>query len=312
MKRPVLSLLLLTLTALGGRAQQDPSFSHYWAMEPSFNPATVGKESMLNVVGAYAIQMAGFEHNPNTMYAAADMPLYAIRNHHGVGVQFMNDAIGLFSHKRFGAQYAFHRALWGGRLSAGVGVSMLSENFDGSKLELIDTSDPAFSTTEVTGTAFDLNVGLYYRHQDQWYAGVSVMHMNSPQVELGERNEYDIASTYYFTGGYNIRLRIPFLRVRTSLLAFTDGVGWRADMTARLCYNHENRLLEAGLSYSPTNSVTLLLGGTVHGIRLSYSYELYTQGIGLKNGSHELFISYQTEIDLGKKGRNLHKSVRLL
>ena len=35
-------LCFVTLTV---RAQYDVSFSHYWAMEPSFNPAAVGKES---------------------------------------------------------------------------------------------------------------------------------------------------------------------------------------------------------------------------------------------------------------------------
>ena len=73
-------------------AQNEVSFSHYWTMEPSFNPATVGKEAKLNVVAAYAIQMAGFEHNPHTMYAAADMPFYALGASHGVGIQFLNDA----------------------------------------------------------------------------------------------------------------------------------------------------------------------------------------------------------------------------
>ena len=31
------------------RAQYDPSFSHYFDMEPSFNPAAVGKQSKLKV-----------------------------------------------------------------------------------------------------------------------------------------------------------------------------------------------------------------------------------------------------------------------
>ena len=60
---------LLLLSSIKGWAQYDVSFGHYWAMEPSFNPASVGKEAKLNVTAAYAIQMAGFEHNPNTMYA---------------------------------------------------------------------------------------------------------------------------------------------------------------------------------------------------------------------------------------------------
>ena len=57
------------------RAQYDPSYSHYFDMEPTFNPAAVGKQSKLNVSAAYALDMAGFEHNPRTMHVAADMLL---------------------------------------------------------------------------------------------------------------------------------------------------------------------------------------------------------------------------------------------
>ena len=128
-------IFILCFVTLVVRAQYDVSFSHYWAMEPSFNPAAVGKESKLNIAGAYAIQMAGYEHNPNTMYAAADMPFYALKSYHGVGLQFMNDAIGLFTHKRFALQYAYQPELWGGRLSVGVQLAMLSETFDGSKAD---------------------------------------------------------------------------------------------------------------------------------------------------------------------------------
>ena len=66
-------------------AQQDVSFSHYWALEPSFNPAAAGKEACVNVAGAYAMTMAGFEHNPKTMYVGADMPFYFLNGYHGVG-----------------------------------------------------------------------------------------------------------------------------------------------------------------------------------------------------------------------------------
>ena len=215
-------VLFLSLAAVTVRAQYDVSFSHYWAMEPSFKPAAIGKEAKLNVAGAYAIQLAGFEHNPKTMYAAADMPFYAMNSYHGVGIQFMNDAIGLFTHKRFGLQYAYQPQLWGGKLSLGVQATMLSETFDGSKLDVIDTSDRALPNSSVNGTALDLSVGIYYKHRN-WYAGVSVLHLNAPKVEIGERNEIDVTSTYYLTGGYNIRLKNPFLTIHTSFLGRTDG-----------------------------------------------------------------------------------------
>lgn len=311
MSRLFLIIGLLLLSVLTTSAQYDVSFGHYWSMEPSFNPAAVGKEAKLNFTGAYAIQLAGFEHNPNTMYAAADMPFYALRSYHGVGIQFINDAIGLFSHKRIGLQYAYQPELFGGRLGLGLNLSMLNEKFDGSKLDIDDTKDPLFTTTPVNGSGFDIGLGLYYRRAD-WYAGFSVMHLNSPHIELGEKNELDISATYYLTGGYNIHLNHPFLTVQTSVLGRTDGVAYRADVSGRLVYSHEKWNLYGGLSYSPTNSVTVQIGGVIRGVRLGYSYEIYTSSISFGNGSHELFIGYQTDINLHKKGRNLHKSVRIL
>ena len=311
MLRRIPIVVLLALTALTTRAQYDVSFSHYWAMETSFNPAAVGKEAKLNAAGAYALQMAGFEHNPNTMYLAADMPFYALKSYHGAGIQFINDNIGLFSHKRFGLQYAYQPQLLGGKLSVGVQLSMLSENFDGSKLDVIDSGDPALTSSSINGTGFDISAGVYYKHRD-WYVGLSALHLNSPTVELGEKNELAISSSYYLTGGYNIRLKNPFLSIQTSVLGRTDGVAYRADVSGRLLYTHENRVMYAGLSYSPTNSVTIQIGGDIRGIRVGYSYEVYTSAINIGNGSHELFVGYQTELNLSKKGRNLHKSVRFL
>ena len=92
----------------------------------------------------------------------------------------------------------------------------------------------------------------------------------------------------------------------------SDGVGYRADITSRLTYAFEERLMYAGVGYSPTNSVTAYIGGSLHGVNIGYSYEMYTGGISIGNGSHELCIRYQTDINLVKKGKNKHKSVRIL
>ena len=293
------------------KAQYDVSFSHYWAMEPSFNPAAVGKESKLNITGAYALQMAGFENNPKTMYAAADMPFYALKSYHGVGVQFMNDAIGLFTHKRLSIQYAYQPELLGGRLSIGLQLAMLTETFDGSKAEVIDPDDPAITSSSVNGSSVDIGLGVYYRRRD-WYAGFSVLHVTSPHVELGEKNQLDIAATYYLTGGYNIRLRNPFLSIQTSVLGRTDGVAWRGDLSGRVQYSHEKRHFYAGLTYSPATSVTVQVGGVIKFFNDTATTEIYTSAMSIGNGSHEIFAGYQMDIDLRKKGRNLHKSVRIL
>lgn len=280
-------------------------------MEPSFNPASVGKENVLNVVGAYALDFAGFEHNPNTFYVGADMPLYFLKSYHGVGLSMLNDKIGLFTHQRIAGQYAFRFKLFGGRLAAGIQAGLLMEKFDGSKLDVEDSNDPALPSSEVSGNSLDLGFGLYYTHKN-WYAGASVQHITAPQIDLGETNEFKVDPSYYLTAGYNIKLRNPLISIPASTLVRYDGVSWRGDITARVVYKNDKKMLYGGVSYSPTNSVTALIGGSFHGINIGYSYEVYTSAINPGNGSHELFVSYQTDINLQKKGRNKHKSVRFL
>ena len=304
-------LALLLVACMEARAQYDPSLSHYWAMQTAYNPAAVGKQEKINMNVVYNMSLAGFENNPKTMYASGDMPFEMLGGYHGVGVRFLNDAIGLFSHNIVALQYAYKQKLLGGMLSIGVQGGMLSEKFDGSKLDLDEANDPAFSKSEATGTAVDIAAGLHYQHKS-WYVGASVQHLTAPTVELGETNQLDIAMSYYLTAGGNIRLRNPFLSIQPSVLGRSDGVGYRADVTMRLTYTHEERVMYVGLGYSPSNSVTVLLGGNFHGITLGYSYEAFTNGISLGNGSHELFVCYQSNLDLFKKGKNRHQSVRIL
>lgn len=307
-------LIILTMFALAplcASAQYDVNFAHYFDMEPWFNPASVGKEDKLNVTVAYAMDLAGFEHNPKTMYAAGDLPFYLLRQYHGVGVQLMNDQLGLFTHQRLGVQYAFRHKLFGGKIAAGAQLTLLSEKFDGSKLDIEDTSDPAFTKSSIDGSGFDVGVGVYYQ-RGPWYAGVSGQHLNAPTVRLGETSEIKIDPSFYLTGGYNIKLRNPFLNIKTSFLVRTDLVVYRGDVTARLVYTNDTKMMYGGLSYSPTNSITFLIGGKFHGVVLGYSYEYYTTPINPGNGSHELYAGYQVDIDFQKKGRNKHKSVRIL
>lgn len=302
---------MLTLVSVWSHAQYDVSFSHYFDLEPSYNAAAVGKQSKLNVAAAYAMDLAGFKRNPQTMYVGADLPFYFLKSYHGAGIQLMNDKLGLFTHQRLALQYAFKVKLFGGTLSTGISAGLLSESFDGTKVDLEDSSDPAFSSSKLDGNSIDLGAGLYYT-RGKLYVGLSAQHLNSPLIKLGETNELKVDATYYLIGGYDIRLRNPYLTIKPSFLVRTDGVAWRGDITGRLVYTNDKKMMYLGVGCSPTNSVTVLIGGNVHGVIMGYSYEMYTSAINPGNGSHELFIGYQMDLNLTKKGRNLHKSVRTL
>ena len=305
----VISLTLLAV--IGAHAQYDPVFSHYWLMETSYNPAAAGKGNKLNAVapthGLHGLrgqsQDVLCERGPGPSTFCGSIMAWAPR--------CSTTRIGAFTHQRLSAQYAFRKSLFGGMVSAGLQLGLVMEKFDGTKIDLEDSSDPAFSKSQLSGNALDMGFGLYYVHR-QWYVGVSGQHLTGPTVGLGETNEMKVDPTFYLTGGYNIKLRSPYISVPTSMLARYDGTAYRADITARVVYQNEKKRMYAGLGYSPTNSVTGYIGGSFQGINVGYSYEMFTGGAGMGNGYHELVVSYQMDINLQKKGRNLHKSARIL
>lgn len=306
---------MLVLTTQWGRAQQDVSFTHYWAMPSFYNPAATAIDGKMDVRGVFSSQMTGFEDNPVVMYFGADIPVYFLTPAHSAGASFLNDKTGLFTHTRIALQYAYHHRMGPNlRVSGGIRFSLLSEGFEGSKADVIDSSDPVLSTSKLTGSAFDVDFGLRVDYRRLWYAGVSMLHLAAPTISYGDEKiyEYNICSSFYLTGGYNIALRSPLFNMQMDAILRTDLNAWRGDVTARLMYNGEKRKLYCGLSYSPANSVSLLVGGDLKGVTVGYCYELYTSAIGALHGTHEVTVGYKADLDLFKKGRNLHKSVRHL
>lgn len=303
---------LWLLTAVTATAQNDVQFTDYTRLKSFYNPAVSGTDGKLNVAGAYSMQFAGYENAPATMYVGADLPVYFLTPRHGAGVSLLSDQFGMFTTTKLALQYAYNMKLGKkGRLAIGVLVGMLTEKIDPSGIKLEDPKDDAFPTSAVNGNKVDLGAGVYYYHPNYW-AGLSSQHLTAPLITMGEKNQYQVDRMYYLMGGGNIRLKNTFLTLQPSFLVQTDMQSWREDVQCRVAYDYEGRSFYAGIGYSPNVSTTFLVGGNFHGVSLGYSYQMYTSGIGMVNGSHELTIGYQTDLDLFKKGRNKHKSVRFL
>lgn len=310
----VAMVLLVLLAGMGAnrvQAQQDVAFLHYWRMETQWNPAAVGQSPQLSVQGAVQTHAMGYEQAGSTMWAGADMAFALGRTNHGVGAMFLNDNIGLFSHKRFSLQYAYHQPWRGGTIALGLQADMLQEGIDGSKADLGDKNDPAFPTTQVNGSAFDLSVGSYYQRKG-FRLSAAYHHLAAPTVRLGETHELPIRGVLNVGTQYNIHTSSPLFTITPSAMLRSDFTDYRVDLTLRGEYKFENRLIFGGINYAPQRSVGLFVGGTLQGIDISYGYEANTSGLGLGAGQHEIVIAYRLPIDLGKKQRNLHKSVRWL
>lgn len=304
-------ILLAGVSTIAARAQQDVAFLQYWRMETQWNPAAVGQSPQLSILGAVQTHATGYEQAGTTMWAGADMAFPIARTQHGVGATFLNDNIGLFSHKRFSLQYAFHQPWRKGVFALGVQADMLQEGIDGTKADLGDNNDPAFPTAQVNGSAFDLTLGAAYERK-ALRISAAYHHLTAPTVRMGETHELPIKGMLNVAAQYNITLASPLYSIIPSAMLRSDFTDYRVDLTLRGQYSYHRRQIFAGINYAPQRSIGLFVGGTLHGIDISYGYEANTAGLGLGAGQHEIVIAYRLPIDLGKKQRNLHKSVRWL
>lgn len=313
----ILRLLLpICLWWMGGSfvpawAQQDAQYLQYWNTETVWCPASVGRMPQMEVNAAIQTHAMGFEDAGTTLFAGVNTAFQLGKTRHGVGALFYNDQFGLFYQMSVAAQYAYHTKLWGGTFSFGVEADLLNDEIKGSKAELADGNDPAFPTTDLSGTGFDVCAGFYYQRKALGM-GLSARNLLAPTVLMGETNKFERKRQFNFTSAYNIKLKSPLYTITPSVMFRTDLADYRADVTCRIQYEYEQRRMYGGVNYAPMRSVALFFGGTLHGIDLCYSYEANTEGVGMIAGQHEVTVAYRMPLDLGKKGRNLHKSVRWL
>ncbi len=318
----VIGLLLVSCQFL--TAQYDAQLSNHWAAPNYFNPGYAGSTENLDVTLLNRMQWVGLtKRTPKTMMLAGEMPFNFFNRTHGVGLMMLTESAGLFNHSLIAVQYAYKKDLWKGKLSIGFQAGYLNDSFDGGEIEIPESedheqpdNDEDLPTGEIEGSSADFGLGIYYSKKN-WYAGFSVTHLLSPTVELGEKHIKELPRGYYLMGGYNIQLNNPLLELRSSLLAKSTILMTQADLTLRLVYN---KSFYGGLSWrygyaeiGNSESVIVMLGGKYKNFQAGYAYDFPTSAIRLRSmGSHEIFIKYVIDLGLGKKGKNKHKSIRIL
>lgn len=313
MKKKWLFIILLMVCITGKvQAQFDTHFTHYWEMKNFYNPAGAGAERKLTAYAAYAHQLSGFENNPKTMLINVDAPIPFIKSDHSLGLGVVNDEIGRFTNQHLYLNYAYAFKLLKGRFAVGAQIGLVNCTFENKDLIFGgENNDPAFPSGNADGNSIDFGAGILYQHK-YFYAGISGIHLNAPTVLLGEKNEMKVDPYLNFMAGGNIPVKNSLVSIQPSLQVMTDFTAWRADITALGTYNYGGKEFFGGITYSPTISVAFILGVEMMNITVSYAYELFTSSIGAENGSHDIYIGYKIDLDIFKKGKNKHNSIRIL
>lgn len=303
--------LAVLFSALFCFGQQSIEFSQYTLNLKGINPATVGANDMINVLGTFRSQYAGFENAPITYYVSADLGFKIAQTKHGAGISFYDNMAGIYRYQDINLMYAYRIGLKKGDLALGALVDFSTTSINKDKVKNVeseyhDSSDPALSG-ECNDFKVDLGVGVSYM-SPKWYAGVSLLNILQPQYRMTERIYFKKKMNLKFMGGYNISFTNPLYRLRTYANISTDFVTFTGQIGANIEYKES---YWGGIGYRINGAVVFMAGIRVlNGLVIGYSFDLPTSRLIRSAGCHEILLSYSFNIDLSKK--NKYKSIRYL
>ncbi len=312
-------LLILALVALGGVpafSQQDPQFTHNMFNHLSVNPGFAGSEGVLSAGMINRQQWMGFAGNPKTTLFSVSTPVKPFGISSGVGLNFMNDNLGVETNMAITVDYAYRMDIGDGKLGIGVNAGLLSRALDGTKWFIPDSdnhmaaaNDPAIPSSLVTSLTFDMGLGLFY-NTDKFYAGLSTTHLLEPVVDYGSEAKLKMKRHYYATAGYLFKLANPIFEIQPSLFAKSDGASFQMDVNVLMLYN---KRFWGGVSFRPGDAIAVLAGTELpNGLRVGISYDFTTSAIGAySNGTVEFMLGYSLEVATDKFSQR-YKSVRFL
>lgn len=297
-------LLIILLCGNSTFAQQAPIFTHHTYTHTFTNPGFAGLGEGICVNSVVRQQWAGFkdaEGNkvaPETFLITGDMPVKVLRG--GVGLAIVQDKLGF--EKNVGVQlgYAYHTDIGSARLGIGTALNFLNRTVDFSKFKPHQSGDPLLSTAEESDMLFDVNLGVFLEVPDTYYVGFSVTSMleskgkaltdNSSSSFVGDRTLY-LVGGYQFVAPWNSAIEFhPAISVMSNISTA------QFNLTGTVVYNNK---FWGGVNYRPQESIGLMIGMTVLDLRMGYSYDINTLGLGVP-GSHEISLGYCFKINTEK------------
>ena len=312
--KKVFGILLLLLVGLPAMAQQDPATSHYMFNTLTYNPGIAGISGLICATVLTRQQWTGFPGAPTTTFFNVSSPLPIFNRNSGAGLQIQRDNIGFDRDINLTGSYSYHLNVGSGKLGIGVSLGMLNKNLDptwhipSGGEHTPASGDNLIPEGKESLVALDAGFGLYYSTND-YYAALSVTHINQPKVKYTKADTY-VSRHYYATAGYTIPLANPSFEVVPSVLAFSDGKIMQFTINSLVKYN---KRVWGGVSYRASDALIGMIGLELqNGLRLGYSYDFTLSDMRKgSSGSHEFMVNYCFDINMGKSPMK-YKSIRFL
>lgn len=292
MKKIILLSSFITVMLGGLYAQQDKLITHFIYDKMSINPGETGMDPGICVTSIYRNQWDKVNGAPNSaiLNIEADMNRFFPG---GLGISFFHDAIGFSRQNNVLLNYSFPLEIPGaGKLGIGIGVGIINFGMSPVWVPPTTTVDNALPVG-FSATNLDLNFGLYWKGNNDYYAGLSSTHLSQSLLTQTVGivvQEYQTARHYYIMGGKKF-LNIAGGDIDAQVLMRTDLVKFSADLNVRYFWRN---IAYGGLTYRTVDAIGLMLGWMpINNMTVGYSYDITTNKLAsVSRGSHEILLKY--------------------
>jgi len=314
MKKLNIAFLFLAIVIQPVLSQQDPLSSQYMFNTLTYNPGIAGTSGMICATALNRQQWVGFEGAPSTTVFNVNAPVSPFKIKSGVGLLVESDNVGFDKDINISGSYSYLLDLGPGTLGIGLSLGMLNKTLTptweipSGDSHTPASGDPLIPENKESYVAFDAGLGLYFK-ADKYYAGLSITHINQPEIKYSKGTPY-VSRHYYLTAGYVLQLPNPSLELLPSVFAFSDGKVAQFTITSLIRYNKK---VWGGVSYRAGDALIGIVGFELYnGLRLGYAYDFTMSDMNKNsNGSHEFMVNYCFDLGLGRSPMK-YKSIRFL
>ena len=289
-------LCVLLLCVYGIQAQQDPAYSLFMYNGLAINPAMAGSAETFSATALYRKQWAGIEGAPETQTLNMDAPVWNKKI--GLGLNIINDKIGVMQNLNINAQYAYRIQFEKGTLSMGLQAGVY--NYSADYASVITSSpqtpqtnpDNSFSEN-ISKLIFNFGLGAYY-YTEKFYAGASIPHYLNQSLD-GIKDNNGVQSRqyrhYYFTTGFVFDVGENFKIKPSTLIKLADGAPLQVDINSNFWYREK---LCIGLSYRTNDSFSTSMQIQIDKFRIGYAYDFIISSLSrYASGNNEIMLRFE-------------------
>lgn len=289
----------LLLTGFRAEAQFEPQFTQYMFNEMFINPAYAGSRGHMALTAVYRNQWVGLDGAPKTQTFSAHTPLKNER--FGVGLNVMNEEIGVTKDLSFFGNYAYRVPMRTGFFSLGLSAGLINHTERLLDIKTQDINDNSFMGTPQV-TVPNAGFGSYY-HSRNFYVGLSIPRLLQNSVDANTGKALNRANLnywhYYLMGGYVHELNENMKLKPTFMMKAVTGAPLVADIGMHALFNETFWL---GVSYRTGDSWAAITQFQItHQLRMGYSYDYtMTELQQFNSGTHEITLGYDFSFSKNK------------